>query len=166
MMGNQFELAARDAWSEYVNCLALSTEGGDPSACEARRLMAVKMQRFDDAVKLRMRATFGHSPEGWTINFGNCGTKPAPPVGPSETASKYIEWPFQGSHGALGGTPIGAEDVSTWSEEEKKKYTWSEADRKLFRWISHYDQAAVAKVRAWMWEKYAEQKLAFHHRPR
>jgi hypothetical protein len=152
-----FEQGARDAWSKYLQCLGSS----DPLSCEEQRLLAIKMRRLDDAMKLRMRATYSVTGEGSTLDFGNCGTGLAPPMGQAEMVADvlgkgplYREMKFRGSHGAIGGSPIGEQD-NAWKTEAEKKY---------FRSLTVIDDAAMARVKAWMDKNYDEAKLALHYR--
>lgn len=146
---NYFESGQREATARYLQCVASPAGTANPSVCEPQRQMAEKYTRLDDAMKVRMRASW----HGLSINFGNCGVGLEPACNVAEMACKYIEKTFLGSHGALGGSPIGEQD-GAWA---------SDNDQRLFKIIKENDRAAMSSVWSWMCENFEEQKLSSSH---
>lgn len=113
---------------------------------EDKRKLAVKYRRLDDAMKLRMRYSNGFY-DGLSIDFGNCG------IGLEGNPAGYNEAFFLGSHGAIGGSYIGAQD-GAWNNR---------SDAMLFQEIANADRAAVASVSAWMGKAFDDTGLKLHN---
>lgn len=141
---NYFEYGARETTRKYMECAAKSS---NPQSCEDLRKIAEKYRRLDDAMKLRMRFSYGYF-DGIGINFDNCGTG----KDTSANNSTYEEKFFLGSHGAIGGSFLGAQD-GAWDKP---------SDAAFFEQIRNSDRAAVASVSAWMKEKFDATKLELH----
>ncbi len=129
--------SARD---QLASCMGLPT-GKRPSTMEdlidmaiagpvkashpyARQINRVKdLTAQDMKMKVVMRSLTMTTPDGLTLDFGNCATK-------AEGGCKLVKAYFLGSHGAIGGAPI-----------------VSELAPKL---LIESDRAAMASVSAWM----------------
>ena len=139
-----FGKAAEDTTKEY---LVLATANHHkPREIEDKRKLAQKYNRLDNAMKVRMRYTTGFF-GGPSIDFGNCGvTLEGNPDG-------YKQEFFLGSHGAIGGSFIGAQD-GAWANP---------ADAMLFQQITQADEAAACSVAAWMTKAFEETGLSLHN---
>lgn len=150
-----FEWGARKALMEYEECENRSRSNAQwnraynrNTSCESQRQLAIKYRRLDDAMKVRMRSSYTMtSQDGLGIDFGNCGVR-------SEDSSgdRYFEQMFLGSHGALGGSPIGEQDGAWKSQEDKAR----------FRTIKESDRAAMATAWDWMSQNFEKEKLNLH----
>ncbi len=70
-----------------------------PGPCAMLIKAANEITAQDQKMKLVMRSLTMSTPDGWTLNFGNCGLERDPKC-------KLEVKKFLGSHGALGGAPI------------------------------------------------------------
>lgn len=70
-----------------------------PGPCALLIKAANDITAQDQKMKLVMRSLTMSTPDGWTVNFGNCGLE-------SDPKCKLRLKKFLGSHGALGGAPI------------------------------------------------------------
>ncbi|MCT2558619.1 hypothetical protein N0B51_06465 [Tsuneonella sp. YG55] len=138
-----FSKAAEDTAKELR--VFLLKKGHKSREVEDKRKLAQKYGRLDDAMKLRMRSSNGFF-ESPSIDFGNCG------VGLEDNPKGYKEEFFLGSHGAIGGSFIGAQD-GAWQNP---------ADALLFQQIANADKAAVSSVSAWMAKAFDETALKLH----
>ncbi|CAN7365159.1 hypothetical protein [Massilia sp. LjRoot122] len=94
-----------------------------PGKCQKVIEAARKLVEQDNKMKIVMRSTTLNSPEGKSIDFGNCGLR-------AEGACKLEKAKFLGSHGAIGGAPI--------------------VDALAPALLIDSDRAAMASVDAWM----------------
>jgi hypothetical protein len=94
-----------------------------PGECQKVIEAARKVTEQDNKMKIVMRSTTLRTPEGTSIDFGNCGLK-------AEGACKLEMQMFLGSHGAIGGAPI--------------------VDTLAPTLLIDADRAAMASVDAWM----------------
>lgn len=94
-----------------------------PGECQKAIEAARKLTELDHKMKIVMRSTTLRTPEGISIDFGNCGLK-------AEGGCKLEKDWFLGSHGAIGGAPI----VDTLAPPL----------------LIDSDRAAMASVDAWM----------------
>ncbi len=95
---------------------------------------------LDGAMKMRMRGSKSQ------IDFGNCG------VSKADNNAGYTEHLSKGSHGALGGSPIGFQDGAWSSDKDKAKYGI----------IKEIDLFAMADVWAWMSRNFEKENLNDH----
>ena len=150
-IANYFEWGTRNAINNYNQCLLKQRFGPQAEkACASQREIAEKYQSLDDAMKVRMRGSFVKTPiDGVSIPFGNCGTGPE-----DKKLTRYVEpdKPFLGSHGAIGGSPIGRQDKAWISDQDKEK----------FAIIADNDRAAMSSVWTWMTANFEEQRLKLH----
>ncbi len=156
-LATYFEWGANDARQKFWVCQNAHQEDW-AFACAAELQTATKYQRLDDAMKVRMRAiTIVKSPEGSGINFGNCGLglNPACTVEEVRWPCEYSEQIFLGSHGAIGGSPIGEQDGS-WNSDE---------DKMLFSIIQNNDRAAMNSVWSWVESNFRAAHLGLHDSP-
>lgn len=152
-ISNYFEWGARNSRREFEDCLKTQVPKSNHTPCEGKRLTAVKYRRLDDAMKVRMRASYIRSlDDGMGIDFGNCGLGLEAANGLEEIVPRYLETLFLGSHGALGGSPIGEQD-GAWRSKE---------DQVRFESIKQSDRAAIASVWAWMSKNFDESQLKLH----
>ncbi len=129
----------QDARNKLAGCMGLPT-GRRPSAMEDLIDLLLKsppkpgpchkhisnvqhITKQDYKMKVVMRSMTMMTPDGWTVNFGNCGTA-------AEGACKLVTEKFLGSHGALGGAPI--------------------VDARAPGLLIKSDRAAMADVESWM----------------
>lgn len=94
-----------------------------PGPCEQQVRRVKELTEQDYKMKLVMRSVTMQTPDGWTLDFGNCGTRP-------ESGCRLLTKEFLGSHGAIGGAPI--------------------TDGRAPRLLIDSDRAAMASVDAWM----------------
>lgn len=94
-----------------------------PGECQKVIEAARRAIEQDNKMKIVMRSTTLSTPEGTSIDFGNCGLK-------AEGACKLEKEIFLGSHGAIGGAPI--------------------VDTLAPALLIDSDRAAMAGVDAWM----------------
>jgi hypothetical protein len=100
--------------------------------CYQQILDARRLIEEDIKMKTVMRAVTMNTPDGWTVNFGNCGVKP-------ESSDRLTLEKFMGSHGALGGAPI--------------------IDKRAPKLLIESDRAAMVSVRTWMWKHLSMHKV-------
>lgn len=153
-LSTYFEWGATDTMQKYVQCWMRHPD--DPVvACRAEANLAYKYRRLDDAMKVRMRASAIVSiHDGYGIDFGNCGLGLEPACNTEEArwSCEYNESIFLGSHGSIGGSPIGEQDDAWRSEEDKAR----------FAIVQNNDRAAVSSVWSWMEDNFKEARLDLH----
>lgn len=94
-----------------------------PGECADVIKAARALIQQDNKMKIVMRSTTIRTPQGSSLNFGNCGIEP-------EGQCKLIKETFMGSHGAIGGAPI--------------------VDERAPKLLVESDRAAMVSVDAWM----------------
>lgn len=94
-----------------------------PGPCANVIRAARELIEQDNKMKIVMRSSTLKTPEGSSINFGNCGVK-------AQGQCKLEMESFMGSHGAIGGAPI--------------------VDARAPKLLVESDRAAMASVDAWM----------------
>lgn len=148
-IANYFEWGARSAKQKYTRCILMQPPRNGANRCEKEKEDMIKYRRLDDAMKFRMRASFEHTEhEGASIPFGNCGTAPQ-----DKRATNFVMKDFLGSHGALGGSPIGFQDKAWLTDEDKARFIT----------IAHSDLAAMASVWDWMCDFFDKEKVKLHN---
>lgn len=140
----------RDSFSSFANV--------NPADRDDILKQYIKYIRLDNAMRVRMRSDNIASLEGLGIDFSNCGIGVAAPCSADEARlpCRYSEAFFLGSHGALGGSPIGEQD-GAWA---------SKRDQALFDVIRQNDRAAMADVWSWMQSCFSEARLGLHNAAR
>jgi hypothetical protein len=147
-----FEWGVKNAWKEYSEY-----EGKHPSGtynyreAEDKYSAYVNIKKLDDAMKVRMRTQFkspgNSSGDGTSIDFGNCGTDVE-----DKAYTDYYQEKFLGSHGAIGGSPLGENNRDWLKDRDKLRFTT----------ILEADRAAMNWVWAWMIDKFQKLNLSDH----
>jgi hypothetical protein len=147
-----FEWGVKNSWKEYSEYEGRHLNGAyNYRESHDKYVAYVNYKKLDDAMKVRMRTQYmnpgNYSGDGSSIDFGSCGVDAE-----DRAYTDYYQEFFLGSHGAIGGTPLG-ENNPDWLKDK---------DKRMFSTILDADRAAMDSVWEWMIDKFLKLNLFIH----